>query len=529
MMKLTAKQIAGSCCVCVALIVGTSLLFTMGCKPSNEKIAARTALLNQEIDSLFTRVQELQASSQTDEALKLIDNGLLNPKYQGQKGRFFTQKIDLLLAQNKDSIACEFILQAWKAEPELARAVFGKIYAHYQQRNSHVEIRKWCGSLLALGADLPADLRGQVLNWQLSASLAMVDQKGAEKDLDAILTTLKPEDSVAILQQALGGLAESSQYAFVAPLIRYLDGKKIDSPLYRELLVTLSVRCVLAAKEWDKLPPAFDACVVQLPDAQLVKLSRVVFSTIQKSGKTDLVEMLSKQIVFNAIEKTNAVNYASRIWVENGVVGNKKVLPERLDALLSAKVSPVQVGNLFDRYFYEMVDDLELIRRLCSLGERILAVCSDQTTVNNIKVKILDGAFITDNFDLAVHMLEQGIPGKDKLWHDMSLPKVKAHRAMAQKKPREAVQYFREFMNAWISSDQKEEFDPTSGIAYSREWILGRNANRIAGILDSIPDKAEADKARAEAKAYFKIALEKAANDAEAMKLLKEETKTMGL
>lgn len=163
------------------------------------------------------------------------------------------------------------------------------------------------------------------------------------------------------------------------------------------------------------------------------------------------------------------------------------------------------------------------------MGERILAVCSDQTTVNNIKVKILDGAFITDNFDLAVHMLEQGIPGKDKLWHDMSLPKVKAHRAMAQKKPREAVQYFREFMNAWISSDQKEEFDPTSGIAYSREWILGRNANRIAGILDSIPDKAEADKARAEAKAYFKIALEKAANDAEAMKLLKEETKTMGL
>ena len=53
--------------------------------------------------------------------------------------------------------------------------------------------------------------------------------------------------------------------------------------------------------------------------------------------------------------------------------------------------------------------------------------------------------------------------------------------------------------------------------------------NRIAGILDSIPDKAAADQARAEAKAYFKIAVEKASKDAEATKLIKEETKDMGL
>jgi len=144
-------------------------------------------------------------------------------------------------------------------------------------------------------------------------------------------------------------------------------------------------------------------------------------------------------------------------------------------------------------------------------------------------VKVLDGAFIVENYDLAIHMLEQGIPGKDKTWHEMSLPKVKAHRAMAQKKPREAVKYFREFMNSWLASDQEEEYDPTSGIAYSREWLLGRNAFRIAGILDSIPDKAEADKARAEAKAFFKVALEKAKGDTEAMKLLNEEIKKTGL
>ena len=528
-MRMTANRLAWACSVCVSLIVGCPLFLVTGCKPSQEKIAAREALLNQEIEALFQRVQELKASSQTDEAMQLVEKGLATPKYKGQKARFFGLKIDLLLARNNDKAACDLVLQTWKSEPELARAVVGNIYSYYEQRKSHAGIHQWCKSLLTIGADLPADLRVQVLKWQLSSALAMSDETVVVADLDAVIATLKLQEAVTILQEALGGLIDGGRHEFASALIRHLDAKKIDSPLYRNLLVVLSARCALAAKDWEKMAPIFKAGVTQLPDDQLAKLSRAVLPALQKNGRTDLLEQACKQVILNVTEKTNSVNYASRIWVETGVAANKKVLPERLDALLNAKVSPVQVGNLFDRYFYETVTDLDLVRSLCSLGERILAVCADQSTVNNIKVKILDGAFITDNFDLAVHMLEQGIPGKDKAWHDMSLPKVNAHRAMAQKKPREAVQYFREFMNAWISSDQKEEFDPTSGIAYSREWILGRNANRIADILGTIPDKAEADKARAEARAYFKIALEKAAGDPEAMKLLKDETKNMGL
>jgi len=527
-MQKTGKRLACVGFSCLSLI-GASLFLTTGCKPSPEKIAVREALLNREIEKLFDRVQTLQAEDHGDEALQLVEQGLVNPKYKGFKARFFTQKTDLLLRQNKDKETCDLILQAWKNEPELARAVFGCVYNHYLQLNRHEDIRAWCTRLLAPGSGLPSDLRGPVLNWQLASALALSDEEGAKAVLDVMIGTLPPAEAVPLLQQALEGLIDSGRHVSAASLLKYLDGKNTDSPLYKRLFVTLSMRCVLANKEWQNMTSAFNACVSQLPDESLHKLLRTVFSALQKNGQPELLQSSCKQVIFNASEKTNSVHFAARVWVESGVAANKKVLPERLDALLNAKVSPVQVGNLFDRYFYEMTEELDIIRSLCALGERILAVCSDEATVNNIKVKILDGAFITDNFDLAVHMLEQGIPGKDKAWHDMSLPKVKAHRAMAQKKPREAVKYFRDFMNAWIASDQQEEFDPTSGIAYSREWILGRNANRIAGILDAIPDKAEADKARAEAKAYFKTALEKAANDAEALKLLKEETKNMGL
>ncbi len=510
-------------------LFGASVFSVTGCKPSAEKIAAREALITQEIESVFGQAQELQSQGRLDDALALIEKGLNNPTYKAQQARFFTQRIDLLLAQNNDAKASEFALQTWQSAPELARDLAGRIHSYYQQKNDGQQAVGWCKRLLALGDVLPADFRVQVLDWQLTSVIALHDVGQASACFDSIQSTLKPGEAAPLLQRALASLADTKQLDFSRELLAHMEKRNDESPLYRNLIVTSKMRLALVAEEWNTFAPVFNACVAQLPDDQLLSVLRTVFSTLQKAKKDELTEQSSKHVIFNAAEKKDSVNYAARIWTESGVASDKKLLPERLEALLNAKVSPVQVGNLFDRYFYEMVSDLSVIRSLCTVGEHILAVCTDENTVNNVKVKILDGAFITDNFDLAVHMLEQGIPGKDKAWHEMSLPKVKAHRALAQKKPREAVQYFRDFMNAWLTSPQEEEFDPTSGIAYSREWILGRNANRIAGILDSIPDKAAADQARAEAKAYFKTAIEKASKDAEATKLIKEETKGMGL
>lgn len=512
----------------LALTVAAALLAS-GCKPSAEKIAAREEKITREVQGLLAQIQTLQGEGKFAGAIILIDKSLKTAKYSAHKAEFFSQKIDILLAQKNDTAASDLILATWKSDPQLARCVFDRLYNYYLQQNNHAAIHAWCIRLLELGTALPYDLRSQVLDWQLTASLAQNDTAAAQADLDAIMAQLKPADAIALVQPALVRLIDAGQHDLASGLTKHISEKKPSEPLYRDLTVTLALRCVLATSNWQTFPDAFQACVAQLPDDQLLKLMRTAIAALQKNSLKELVEQSCKQVVFNALDKTNTVNYSSRIWVESGVATDKKLLPERLDALLNAKVSPIQVGNLFDRYFYELVNNLDIIRSLCSIGERILTMCSDETTVNNIKVKVLDGAFIVEDFDLAVQMLEKGIPGKDKAWHDMSLPKVKAHRAMAQKKPREAVQYFRDFMNAWITSKQEEEYDPTSGIAYSREWILGRNANRIAGILDSIPDKAEADKARDEAKAYFKIALEKAKNDADAIKLLTEETKKMGL
>ena len=247
--------------------------------------------------------------------------------------------------------------------PEAARA-FGSVYNIYRQANRHADIRDWCRDLQAREIGLPADLLPQVLNWQLTASLAMADAELAQKDLDSVINGLPAEKAAPIVQQGVSGLIDGGQHALAARLLEYLQAKNLNADAYRHLLSALSLRTVLAAKKWDEAPAAFDACVAQLPDSMLYSLARTFFTTLQKEERNDLVEQASKKMVYNALDKTNSVNYAARVWVETGVAANPRLLPERLDALLVARISPVQVGNLFDRYFYEMADKPEIIRAL---------------------------------------------------------------------------------------------------------------------------------------------------------------------
>ncbi len=508
-------------------LLAASLAMTLpGCgkRDSGGKQSVKEALINSKAESAYNEVQQLRSENKLEEALNVAEKILSNPDYAAHRGRFFSEKIDILLSLNRVEEAQIAVLKAWKNAPENARQVFGVIYNHLQQGGKWDEVRAWCAQMLIPESSLPQELRNQVLEWQLGAAITLGDDEGAKKDIDNIVAAMEIVEATRVLSVALTKAVEGKQREQALPLLRYLKEDKFNAPQLRNMLVALTLRYHLASQEWDALPDAYHECVAQLPDDLLTEQCRNLFTTLQKHNKMAMLEDLSKHLAFGKSGKTNSINLAARIWVMCGINAKLTTLPERLDALLTADISPTLIGNLFDRYFYELADKPKTIEALCNTGNRIISTCSDTNVVNDIKVKVLDGAFITENYNLAVNMLEKGIPGKDDKWHSMSIPKVKAHRALAANEPREAVKHFREFMEAWVKSGQEEEFDPTTGVAHSREWILGRNAKRIAEILDAIPDKSAADEARSEARKYFKVALEKAEKDAEALKLLQKET-----
>lgn len=506
----------------VCLLCCSLLLNGCGKKESGAQRAVREAQIGREVESAYNDIQQLRFENKMEEALERIDSVVSNPEYSAHAGRFLSDKIDILMELDKLDEAKGVVIKAWQEFPEAARACFGVIRNHLRQNNKHEEVREWCATLLAPTTKLPAELRSQVVGWKLEAALSSGDVESAKKEFDEIVAGMPTPESAALLSHTLTTIVESKEREKALPLLQHLEGVK--TPELANMLLALRLRYHLAAHEWDALAPLYGQCLEQLPDEQLNEECRNLFVVLQKSGKMKMLEDFSKQLAFGKSGKISSINYAARTWVLCGINAKVTELPERLDALIEANISPTIVGNLFDRYFYELADRPKTIAKLCQTGDKLIQICADTNIVNDIKVKVLDGAFITANYDLAVTMLERGIPGKDENWHAMSLPKVKAHRALTAKEPREAVKYFRQFMDAWVESGQEEEFDPTTGIAHSREWILGRNAKRIAEILEAIPDKKAAGEALDEARKYFKTALEKAAKDPEALKLLQEET-----
>ncbi len=363
------------------------------------------------------------------------------------------------------------------------------------------------------------------LRADLTAAVEAGDMRSAEKQIDLIDKNVEnPEQVIAVIESGVNILLHGKKFDQAGELAKYIREKaSADKYHYRNLASSIDIQCVIGEQRWDDVKPVFAECVAVLPDSQLARLMRFVFNSLARADRKELIGELTESALTQAKGKQRSINYAATKWIDSRVDREKNALPKALRMLNSTSVSPDTVGSIFLNHFYDLASDKDAVRELCAIGSELILKIKNESIVNDLKVKILDGAFIVEDFDLAVSMLEQGIPGKDEAWHAMSLPKVKAHRAQADGKLREAVKYYREFMNVWKNSDKVEEIDPQSHIVYSKEWILARNAKRIAAILDSIPDKAAAEKARNEAAEYFKTAIEKVQDNQVALEMVNKE------
>ena len=521
-----------------------------GCrKPTDEELAAAAEKLRLEMDDATAKISAAQAAGDLAGALKLADQAARNRRFKGCNGGFRQLRSDLLFRLGRAADARREVLAMWRDGLSEARSAADGLLNQYLSVKDDCGLVEWCKELAA-AKQVPSGYRDDLWLNVAKAGARLKDSgpvkdtldyfaaraDGQAKPADQAAGDSKQPDQSVRASSALLQRVESS----LAPLFTTADGESLLAAVgewragakpgvFADFALRMQLAGECARGSWDKAAELFGAAVGQLPDDGLLRSTRETFSSARKAGQTNLVERLALSLVQGASAKKRAAAYAARQWVDAGVRANPAVLPERLNQLDAAKLDPDQQGSLFEGYFYSAVNNPATVRELCAIGLRLMSKCANTNTVNGIRVKVLDGAFITGNYPVAIEMLEKGIPGRDATWHKMSLPKVRAHYALERKQPREAVKHFREFMKVWQEQDKEEEFDPSTNVAYSKEWILGRNAARIAKILDTIPDPGEAAKARDEAKAYFTKALEKAKDDPQALKLLKEETKELGM
>ena len=111
-----------------------------------------------------------------------------------------------------------------------------------------------------------------------------------------------------------------------------------------------------------------------------------------------------------------------------------------------------------------------------------------------------------EDFDLALEIIDSGVPDKDPDWLHMASTKLKAHKALKEGRNKDAIAHFREFMEI-IKDDKKEESDPSTGLFHTTDMTLGFNERRIAEILLSDGDIKGAQTCCDAAEAHYEKAM----------------------
>ena len=177
--------------------------------------------------------------------------------------------------------------------------------------------------------------------------------------------------------------------------------------------------------------------------------------------------------------------------------------------------------------------DVARLREMLAFSEKLVkSGVLSAPAANALKERRLDGYFLSNDFDGAIAYLEQeGAPNRTPAWCKGTAAKLRAHKAMEAKDLKEAVKQLLVFGDFMLSDEQKdfEDCDPTTGIVYSRDWVVARNYMRCAKMSRELGDAANADKYLDEAKKYFVTAHGKAADDQKSLESLEAEMKADGL
>lgn len=197
------------------------------------------------------------------------------------------------------------------------------------------------------------------------------------------------------------------------------------------------------------------------------------------------------------------------------------------------RIAPDYIAQLFEDTFirFSGTGDMssvngEMLKKLIAFSDKVVAICSPAAE-KSLKERRLDGYFLTNDFDGAIRELEKGIAGRSAVWCAGTIAKLRAHKAMEKGDNAEVVKQLLEF-GKFLASDEMKDFedcDPTTGIVYSAEWVIARNFMRCAEYSRKAGDEKAAADYTAKAQPFFKIALDKAKDDAKSLEALRKEIK----
>jgi tetratricopeptide (TPR) repeat protein len=415
----------------------------------------------------------------------------------------------LVTAGRVGEAEAKFIEAAGK-DPELIGNALGVIYGHKVRSGDDAATFEWTKQLQEM--ELPESAARPVFAWHLDACYSFGQRKRIRELVPKCIETFEPTESANILKYVVGRLIARKKFDAAGGLVSMIGEGGQSVPELAKLVRVLRVNLAVETGEWEDIVDLVMQSAEVVDDRDLRQLFSRLCARALAQDEAGVVDQLCEYLLTQQKHKAATVREASRQWIALLKKYDKAGdIPARFGLLEKVGVAHDVRAALFRDEFYYVLGKAgpEGIAAMVKLGNALNAGMPAGDEKERLKVMLVDGCFMTEDYEGALALLESGIENRDEQWTRMATDKVQAHLALKRGDVDGAVKCFRKFME-YVETWESAETDPSTGVRHTKEMTLGFNTKRIAGIYKDAGRMKEAEAAYDEARKYYEKALEDA-------------------
>lgn len=331
---------------------------------------------------------------------------------------------------------------------------------------------------------------------------------GLEPVLKGYLAALTEASAIQVVRQVAGTLIQGKEWGAVQGVLTQAKTSLKASSEKDALVASLTVDLLTGRDGWKAAQAWLLESLPAMADDVAVRSVSVVGNAALAAGTRDEVEAMCNSVFLKSTGRPALVEAAGDLWLRSSE--SREGIAELVGRMGELRRRGARAGYLIGKI--NMSYSLLLGQGDTPSHQALLALCQemypDATQVEKMMLSgvQLDLSYFVKDYALSIAILGRKEMALEDSQKAMLTAKIKAHQAMDLKQYREAIGYFREFME--LSRKRSAvEMDPVDNTKVTSDMIMGLNARRIGDLWTAAGDAGEARKAYAEARGYYEAAL----------------------
>ena len=321
-------------CIITALICAITL---SGCATSQELVKSTTQSAN-----------ELMSSGMTNEAVTVLSEALEN-EHIDDKGlaSIFGALIHIKLTSGQDEEARALYLEAvTEGDNSKVIANYGRIISYYRYMNDSEAMLEW--TQILMNSPLPKNLSVRTAGAHAN-TLYGTDQLDKLIALVPTLVEKYQSDTRQVLMTLVRGCLNKKDFAGADAILNALEENAGSDMSLKSMAKSLRCHNLAAQDKITEASAHFQKTVPQMSEQDAsYALSTISKASMNRPKHAAATDKLCQFILSSQKDKPKLQQGAARLWIDSArAIGNLDVIPERLNSLIEAQISPACIFSAY--------------------------------------------------------------------------------------------------------------------------------------------------------------------------------------